>query len=143
MRIVLDTNQLVSALLRPPELGTLIMAWEAARFTIVASRELLDEYMHVLVFPDIASRVYPELLRAFKTHLVDDIELVAPNEVPHLCRDPDDDKVLAVAIHGLVNYLVTIDEDLLTVFVRTLLSEMGINVINGDELLRLLDRERQ
>ena len=87
--------------------------------------------------------MYPELLRAFKTHLVDDIELVAPDEVPRLSRDPDDDKVLAVAIYGLVDYLVTIDEDLLTISVRTLLSEMGINVIDGDGLLRLLDRERQ
>lgn len=143
MRIVLDTNQLVAALLRPPELATLMMAWESARFTIVASRELLSEYTHVLAYPDIAARVYPELLRAFKTHPVDDIELVAPDEVPRLCRDPDDDKVLAVAIYGLVDYLVTIDEDLLTISVRTLLSEMGINVIDGDGLLRLLDRERQ
>ena len=141
MRIVLDTNQLVAALFCPPELATLLMAWEAARFTIVASRDLLNEYMHVLAYSDIAARVYPELLRAFKTHLIDDIELVEPSEVPHLCRDPDDDKVLAVAIYGLVDYLVTIDEDLLTASVRTLLAEMGIRVIAGDDLLHLLDRK--
>lgn len=37
MRITLDTNQLVRALMRPPELAVFLMAWEARRFTIVAS----------------------------------------------------------------------------------------------------------
>ena len=47
MRVVLDTNQLVAALLRPPELATFVMAWESARFTVVVSPELIDEYLHV------------------------------------------------------------------------------------------------
>lgn len=64
MRIVLDTNQLVAALVRPPELATLVMAWESARFTVVASPALLDEYQRVLAYPDVAALVAPELLRA-------------------------------------------------------------------------------
>ena len=44
MRVVLDTNQLVAALLRPFSLATFVMAWESARFTVVASPELIDEY---------------------------------------------------------------------------------------------------
>lgn len=41
LRIVLDTNQLVKALMRPPELATFIMACEAKRFTVLCSHELL------------------------------------------------------------------------------------------------------
>jgi hypothetical protein len=37
MRITLDTNQLVRALMRPPELATFVMAWEARRFNILHS----------------------------------------------------------------------------------------------------------
>jgi len=59
MRVVLDTNQLVAVLLRPPELATLVMAWESARFTVVASPELIAEYLHVLAYPEIASLIYP------------------------------------------------------------------------------------
>ncbi len=44
MRIVLDTNQLVQALMRPANLATFIMAWQSKRFTIIAAPELLDEY---------------------------------------------------------------------------------------------------
>ena len=57
--------------------------------------------------------VYPELRRAFHSHLLEDIEIVMPPETPRLCRDPDDDKVIAVAIYGLADYVVTVDQDLL------------------------------
>ena len=58
MRVVLDTNQLVAALVRPPELATLLMAWESAHFVPIASPALIDEYQHVLAYPEIADMVY-------------------------------------------------------------------------------------
>ncbi|RIK42036.1 MAG: putative toxin-antitoxin system toxin component, PIN family [Chloroflexi bacterium] len=139
MRIVLDTNQLVAALVRPPELATLIMAWEAARFTVVASPAMLDEYQRVLAYPAVAALIAPELLRALHSHLLEDIERVEPPETPRVCRDPDDDKVVAAAIYGLVDYLVTVDQDLLTADIVAQLKQLGIEVIDGGTLVRLLD----
>ena len=78
MRIVLDTNQLVAALMRPTELATFLMAWEAARFTVVASQAMVEEYTYVLAYPDIAAHITPELKRTFHSHLIHDIELVEP-----------------------------------------------------------------
>lgn len=112
MRITLDTNQLVRALMRPPQLATFLMAWEAKRFTIVCSPPLLAEYLLVLDYKEIAELIYPELRRIFFAHLLQEIELVDLPEIPRICRDPDDDKVIATAIYGTVDYLVTADEDL-------------------------------
>ncbi len=114
MRVVIDTNQLVASLVRPPELATFLMAWESARFTVIASADLLDEYRHVLAYPDIAELIYPELLRMYQSHLADDIEVVDTPDVPSICRDPDDDKVIATAIYGLADFVLTVDLDLLT-----------------------------
>jgi len=75
MRIVLDTNQLVRALMRPPELATFLMAWEAKRFSVICSPALLDEYERVLAHPDVAKLIFPELLRTFRSHLLYDIEM--------------------------------------------------------------------
>ena len=139
MRVVLDTNQLVAALVRPPELATFVMAWESARFTVVASPSLIGEYLHVLAYPEIASLVYPELLRAFRSHLLEDIELVEPPEVPRICRDPDDDKVVAAAIYGLADFILTVDLDLMAPEVAATLEQMGISITTGANLIRLLD----
>ena len=141
MRITLDTNQLVRALMRPPQLATLIMAWETRRFVVVGSPELLDEYERVLTYPTIAALIQPELLQAFWSHLVHDIELVTLPNIPRVCRDPDDDKVLATALHGNVQFLITADEDLRTPEVQRLLREAEIEVLTVDELIVLLDRD--
>jgi len=75
MHIVLDTNEIVRALMRPTNLATFIMAWQSARFRIVASQALLAEYEYVLAEPLIASAISPESLRAF--HVFDHISRTA------------------------------------------------------------------
>ena len=142
LRVVLDTNQLVAALMRPPELATLLMSWEAHRFTVIASPDLIDEYQYVLTYPKIAKAIAPPLLRSFQNPLLTKIEIVHPVETPQLCRDPDDDKVIAAAIYGFADAIVTVDKDLLTREVVAVLQESGIQVISGAELLNLLDKER-
>ncbi|MFN8495552.1 MAG: putative toxin-antitoxin system toxin component, PIN family [Caldilineaceae bacterium] len=138
MRIVLDTNQLVRALMRPPQLSTFLMAWESKRFTVVSSHALLEEYLLVLDYPEIAELIYPELRRLFFTQLRDEIEMVELPEIPRICRDPDDDKVIATALYGLVDYLVTSDEDLCAKPVVKLLGKEGINISDIDEIIMKL-----
>lgn len=139
MRIVLDTNELVRALMRPSNLATFIMAWQSARFAVVASKELLAEYEYVLAEPVIAAAIAPESVRAFRNYLIHNIESIQVTSMAPICRDPDDDKVIAAAIWGQVDYLVTQDNDLLTKNVLDLLQQHRITVISVDQLIRLLD----
>ncbi len=139
MRVVIDTNQLVAALVRPPELATLIMAWESARFLVIASPAMLNEYQRVLAYPEIRRLIYPELIRTFREHLLADIEVIVPPETPRLCRDPDDDKVIAAAYYGLADYLLTVDKDLLDPPVVEMLQACGIDILSANVLIEQLD----
>ena len=136
MRIVLDTNQLVRALMRPPQLATFVMAWEARRFSVICSSALLEEYERVLTYPEVSNLIFPELLRAFRSHLVHDLEIVDPITIQPICRDPDDDKVIATVIAGAVDYLVTEDKDLLTPEVIAALDKVGIQTISVHDLVK-------
>lgn len=139
MRITLDTNQLVRALVRPPGLATFVMAWEGKRFMVVCSKLLREEYERVLANPEIAALIYPELLRAFRSHLANDMEMIElPDEIARICRDPDDDKVIATAIYEMVDYLATDDADLTAPEVVKVLNEANIKVITIDELIKIL-----
>lgn len=138
MRIVIDTNQLVRALMRPPELGTFIMAWQAQRFTVVCSPQLLDEYRRVLDYPEVAELVRSELRRLFFSQLMDEMEMVELLHIPQICRDPEDDKVIATAVFGAVDYLATDDADIRTKTITTQLQAAGISLTTVDELLALL-----
>jgi uncharacterized protein len=116
IRAVLDTNLLVSYLLthRPP-IATLIdehLAQE--RFSLVTAAVLLEELDRVLRYPRL-QRYYSEETRtryiALIAALGEMIEL--PESVPSICRDPDDDWVIACAVVGEADYIVSGDRDLL------------------------------
>jgi hypothetical protein len=143
VRITLDTNQVVRALMRPPQLATLVMAWEARRFTVVCSQSLLEEYERVLAYPDIQRLIFPELLRVFRSHLQMDLEMIDLPDIPRVCRDPEDDKVIATAVFGMVDYLLTEDEDLRAPNVVQVLAEAGIKVMGMQDFVTSLDSAAQ
>lgn len=138
MRITLDTNQFLRALMRPPELATFIMAWQARRFTVVCSRQLLEEYETTLIYPKIAKLIFPELRRIFLTQLMHEMEIIDLPQIAAVCRDPDDDKVLATAVYGGVDYLATADDDLRVEPVISIVRMQGIRLTTIDEILTLL-----
>jgi uncharacterized protein len=110
VRIVLDTNVLVSALHfggRPRRLLEDVLRGD---HTLIVGPAILGELEAALVetcgwTSDRAAAVRAELEAI--------AEVVTPVEVPRVCRDPDDDQILAIAVVGLVDALVTGDGDLL------------------------------
>ena len=115
------------------------MAWQARRFTVVCSLSLLEEYKRVLAYPDVAKLVQPELQRHLFSHLLEDMEMIPLVEIPAVCRDADDDKVIATAIEGAVDYLLTADADLTTKSLRKLFDSHGIKLVTIDEVVAALD----
>lgn len=110
MRVLLDTNVLVSAVLFGDLPRRLLDAALQGRLVLVTGVELLDEFEDVLRDRFGFTRSAARLVRA-ETEAVAD--LVDPGDVPAVSRDPDDDVVLATAVAGAVEAVVTGDKDLL------------------------------
>ncbi|MGH7782307.1 MAG: putative toxin-antitoxin system toxin component, PIN family, partial [Candidatus Binatia bacterium] len=51
MRVVLDTNAVVSALLFSGISSELVSLWQKGLITLLLSREILDEYLRVFSYP--------------------------------------------------------------------------------------------
>lgn len=116
MRAVIDTNVLIAGLLwRGAPHALLAQARRSALYP-VSSPALLAELAEVLdrpKFQSILSRVRTtsaQLLAELR-QLVEAVEPV-PLDQP-VCRDPDDDEVLAVAVTARVELIVSGDQDLL------------------------------
>jgi putative PIN family toxin of toxin-antitoxin system len=116
IRAVLDTNVLVSALLRPfGTPGAILRSLRSGCFTIVFSPELLDELTAVLQNPRIRTKygIDRPALEAISGLFALRGEMTMISETVQICRDPDDDFLLETAVAGRADYIVSGDVDLL------------------------------
>ena len=115
MRLVIDTNVLVSALLVGTSLPAhLIILWREGRFDLLTSVEQLDELMRVTRYPKIRERLAPALAGRLINELRDIAIVVKDLPTVTLCADPEDNYLLATAAAGAADFLVTGDkQDLL------------------------------
>ncbi len=89
---------------------------------------MLDELEDVLAEKFEFSR---DAARATRSEIESLADVVEPDVVPKVCRDPDDDQVLAAAVTAEVDAIVTGDEDLLS-----LGSCEGIEIVTPGDLTR-------
>lgn len=116
MRVVLDTNVILSGLMRPDGTpGQLIRYWLAHEYTLVLSQELLKEVELALYYPKVRTRIRRNdaELNAFLSMLRLLTEQVAIADThADVPADADDAKVLATLIASRADWLVTGDRDL-------------------------------
>lgn len=117
MKIVLDTNVLLSGLMAPGGApGRIVKAWFDARFDVVMSLEQLGEIARVLGYPKIHRKLGwdEQRIEQFIRQLYIRAEVIEPHaaavEVP---RDPNDAPILATLIASGADVLVSGDRDLL------------------------------
>ena len=114
MRIVLDTNVLISGIFFSGLPGKILQAWHSQKLQLFVSVEILDEYFSVAerLTNRYAGVEYEEILGL----IVQNAELVQVTDLPDpVCEDPDDDKFLACALASNTNIIVSGDSDLLKV----------------------------
>lgn len=119
MRVLLDTNVLVSYLLTPVGAGSITLIIDAliqGEFTLLLPVELLDELDRVVAGkPRLARRIRPDQsarLRDFLLAVAEVIPIIE-QDIPAVTRDRKDDYLLAYAVVGAADFLVTGDDDLL------------------------------
>jgi putative PIN family toxin of toxin-antitoxin system len=118
VRIVLDTNVVLSALLwrgTPYRLLDAIRNRSEAR--LFTSPALLDELADVLTRPSATKRlaVVGKTAREVLADYVDAVEVVEPEHVPRVVpADADDDQVIAAAVAAGADWIVSGDADLLS-----------------------------
>jgi putative PIN family toxin of toxin-antitoxin system len=114
VRVVLDTNVLVSGLAYPESLpGRILSAWRRGGVDVVLSRYILDEMVRVLPRLKRIS-LTPSEIRDLADSFMFLAEMVEPNtDVNEGLRDKADQQVLGTLRASQADYLITGDKDLL------------------------------
>jgi uncharacterized protein len=137
LRVVVDTNILVSGVIKPQgTIGAVIQRLRRRAYTLLLSRATLDEVVAVLHRPKlrIKYQLSDRILRATLRMIVLRSELVEPDVEITACRDPKDNQFLEVAVSGKADVIVSGDGDL-----RILTPYEGIPIIAPNQFLAMLD----
>ena len=111
MRVVLDTGILIAALITkdtPPD--QIYQAWRKRRFELVTSQWQPDEFRRVSRYPKLRKYLKPIEAGNLINGLRHQARLLEELPDVDLSEDPDDYPLLAMAIAGEVDYLVSGDK---------------------------------
>jgi putative PIN family toxin of toxin-antitoxin system len=142
IRATIDTNVLVPAIRRVGQIqgsrAPIIQAWRDQLYELVISEYILEEVQNVLASPYF-SRFIPAADRAaaIETFRADATIVPITVAVEGVATHPEDDLILATALSGQVDYLVTLDRQLLALH-----SHDGIDILTPQAFLAVLSAER-
>jgi putative PIN family toxin of toxin-antitoxin system len=136
MRVILDTNVFISALLGG-ELQAVMDAWRAGDFQLIVTDEIVHEYFTVLRRPRFA--LPPDLVDDILAYVFRRAVFLTPLQHLRVVEaDPSDDKFLEAAIAGSTDLIVSGDRHLLS-----LGAYQHIPIITAREFLRRLNQLHQ
>ena len=112
MKIVIDTNVFISAVFFGGLPLKVLQSVISRQNDAYISPEIWDEYNDVI---ERMTNRYPSRL---KQQLIDEVfklfKIIIPSSGVSICRDPDDDKFISCAIDAECKYIVSGDDDILS-----------------------------
>ena len=113
-RVVLDAGVIVSFLLtRGEAISSIFNFWDAGKFELLVSEDILAEIVTVLGYEKIAKLVKPWEAQALLEKLRLEAELVNVETKLNVISDPKDNKYLECAVDGGADFVVSGDKHLL------------------------------
>jgi len=113
LKIVIDTNLWISFLISKDfsKLGNVLFS---KRVTLLFSDELESELLEVAGRPKFQRYFSSDDIQLLFDILQKNAVFIKVTSVENICRDPKDNFLLALAVDGEANFLITGDADLLT-----------------------------
>jgi len=136
-RLVLDTNTLISRMLVPKGTAARAVDKALAAGVLLASEETLNELADVLARPKFNRYVSLEERQQFLALLGGVVRVISIQHRIQACRDPKDDKFLHVALNGEAQWLITGDQDLLSL-ADSFSRSHGLRILSAAEYLSLI-----
>lgn len=124
MRVVIDTNVLISGIFWGGIPFEILDLWVRDKIVLLTSEAILSEYARVLQEYGL-KRNRTDLTEAWLHFIVQYSHLIHTHRKVHVCRDADDDMYLDCAVEGSAEYIVSGDKDLLT-----LQNFMGVKIVS-------------
>lgn len=139
-RVVIDTNIWIRILLKGRVTLPVLEAFNEDKFQLMMSQSLMEELHLVWNRPRLKARIAPTQAIRLEQQLQYRAIWVELETVPPNCRDPKDLPVLATAIDGKADIIVSGDDDLRADdTLRIVMESYGIRLFGVNSFLEYLE----
>ena len=112
MKAVFDTNVLIAAFMTEGLCSGILIRARKQAFNLVLCDDIIREFEGILMKKFKLTSIDISEISTIVSEAASEI-LHKLSPVPNICRDPNDDMIIACAIDAAADYIVTGDEDLL------------------------------
>ncbi|WP_041235481.1 putative toxin-antitoxin system toxin component, PIN family [Dactylococcopsis salina] len=138
-KIVLDTNILISSLISKKSFPYLLyQGWRRKEFTLITSEEQLQELKQVLQYPKLRKFINQDEARILVSALQDFTVTVADLPEVNYSKDSDDNLIIATAIAGKADLIVTGDKGDLLI----LKTVENISIVTASDAVSIIGIEK-
>ncbi len=137
MKVVLDTNVLISATFWNGDSSKIMEKIEKKELDLVTSKEIIEEYIKVLEYKEIQEKIKNKNLEMKRTieKIISISIVVEPQKTFEVVKeDPGDNKFLDCAFEGNVDFIISQDKHLLKLKIFS-----GIQIFTPIEFLKLFN----
>jgi len=140
LRVVLDANVFVSAVLKPQsDLARIFDLVKAGKVKLIISSDILSEIRGVLLYPKLRKRHRrtPKKIDDFLKKTVR-VSIITSGKmkVEAIKDDPEDNKYLAAAAEGKADFIISGDHHLIELGIF-----QGIRILSPSMFLKLLEKQ--
>lgn len=114
MKVIIDTNLWISFLLHGNVYKQLLDLLINDNVILVICQSSIDEFVSVASRKKFAKYISEKQISAMVEYFLVNAQIFPLSNIPHRCRDPKDDYLLELAVVSKADYLITGDDDLLS-----------------------------
>ena len=136
MRIVIDTNIIISGIFFGGNPRELLENCFSGKHHMICTEEIFIEYTETI--ERLTQKLSKNVGKEIEPLLVENLEFIENKYFDSYSRDPDDDKFINCARSGGIHYIVSGDKDLLV------LEEIsGIKIVGVADFLNIIEKKRK
>jgi uncharacterized protein len=113
LKVVFDTNVLISSILIEGSIADIALTKAENYYEILSSDKIYGKLIKILMLPKFDKYVSLYRRRKFIESFENRATFIKVEIVINVCRDPKDNMFLELASSGKANYIITGDKDLL------------------------------
>ena len=140
MRVVLDTNVLIAAFVSPKGFASRVLdLWIEGEYELVTSSWQIEEFRRVSRYDRVKKRIEPHEVGTFVNALREHAIVIEDLPSIDVSPDPDDNPIVATAIAGAAQYLVSADKR----DVLDLGAVAGVRILTIGDFMGLFEKSQQ